>query len=62
VTAAGVFLATKLNKAVGANLDATGALQLALCTLVGAGTVFTAIGVSRPLLEAVTDNPVQQPD
>jgi hypothetical protein len=62
VTAAGVFLATKLNKALGAGIDSAGALQLAACTLIGAATVFAAIGVSRPLLRAVTDNPVQQPD
>jgi hypothetical protein len=62
VTAAGVYLATKLNQAVGATIDSAGTLQLAICTLVGAATVFAAIGVSRPLLRAVTDNPVQQPD
>jgi hypothetical protein len=61
VTACGVYLATKLNGAVGA-VNSTGMLQLAACTLIGAATVFASIGVSRPLLAAVTENPVQQPD
>jgi hypothetical protein len=61
VTACGVYLAMKLNQAVGA-VNSAGILQLAVCTLIGAATVFAAIGVSRPLLAAVTENPVQQPD
>ncbi|MBV1938229.1 ABC transporter permease [Streptomyces sp. BV286] len=62
MTGCGVYAAVKLNEAGGTTLDATGALQLGLCALLGAAAMFTAIGASRPLLRAVTDNPSQQPD
>ncbi|MEW2401690.1 FtsX-like permease family protein [Streptomyces sp. NPDC046862] len=62
VTAAGVYLATKLNKAFGTTVDTAGALQLAVCVLLGAAVMFAAIGASRPLLRAVTADPAQEAD
>lgn len=62
VTAAGVYLATKLNKAFGTTVDTAGALQLSVCVLVGAAVMFAAIGASRPLLRAVTADPAQEAD
>lgn len=60
-TAVGVFAATRLNSAVGAAQSAnTG--RLAVCVLVGAAAMFAAIGASRPLLRAVTADPVRADD
>ncbi|MFF4349665.1 hypothetical protein [Streptomyces sp. NPDC001530] len=62
MTGSGVYLAMQLNKAGGTTIDGSGALQLGLCVVVGAAAMFAAIGASRPLLRAVTDDPAQQPD
>lgn len=62
MTGCGVYGAMQLNKAGGATIDTSGALQLAVCLVLGAGAMFAAIGASRPLLRAVTGNATQQPD
>ncbi|MEU6355468.1 FtsX-like permease family protein [Streptomyces sp. NPDC047072] len=53
-TAVGVYASYRLNKAFGASLDISGALELAACVCLGALAMFTAIGASRPLLRRVT--------
>jgi hypothetical protein len=55
-TAMGVYASYRLNKAFGASLDVTGALELAVCVAVGALAMFAAIGGSRPLLRRVTED------
>ena len=62
MTGCGVYGAMQLNKAAGATINTSGALQLAACVLLGVAAMFAAIGASRPLLRAVTLNPAQQPD
>ncbi|MER7901325.1 FtsX-like permease family protein [Streptomyces sp. NPDC096046] len=52
--AAGVYGAYQLNKLVGASFNTSGAIELAVCTAVGALVMFAAIGGSRPLLRRVT--------
>ena len=61
-TAVGVYASYRLNKAFGASLDMTGALQLAACVALGALAMFAAIGGSRPLLRRVTADPAQSAD
>ncbi|TDB78353.1 ABC transporter permease [Micromonospora sp. KC723] len=60
-TALGVFAATRLNSMVGTG-QSTNAGRLAACVLVGAVAMFAAIGASRPLLRAVTADPVRADD
>ncbi|MEV0218220.1 FtsX-like permease family protein [Streptomyces sp. NPDC050704] len=62
MTGFGIYGAMELNKATGTTVDTAGVVQLAVSVLVGAVAMFAAIGGSRPLLRAVTDNPAQQPD
>ncbi|MER6290214.1 FtsX-like permease family protein [Streptomyces sviceus] len=61
-TAMGVYGATQLNKAAGTTIDMSGAVQLALCSAVGALAMFAAIAGSRPLLRKVTAGPAQTAD
>ncbi|MFG3515124.1 FtsX-like permease family protein [Streptomyces bobili] len=61
-TAMGVYGSYQLNKAVGATIDATGALQLAACVVVGALAMVAAIGAGRPLLRRVTADPARTTD
>ncbi|MFD5482891.1 hypothetical protein [Streptomyces hawaiiensis] len=60
--AAGVYGAYQLNKLVGASFNTSGAIELAVCTAVGALAMFTAIGGSRPLLRRVTVDREQNAD
>jgi len=60
-TAIGVFAATRLNSSLG-TAQSTNAGRLAVCVLVGAVAMFAAIGASRPLLRAVTADPVRADD
>ncbi|NUR40810.1 MAG: ABC transporter permease [Streptomyces sp.] len=60
--ATGVYGSYKFNKALGASLDVSGALELGVCVLVGALAMFAAISGSRPLLRKVTADPAQAPD
>ncbi|MFD5160820.1 hypothetical protein ACFWMJ_22545 [Streptomyces hawaiiensis] len=60
--AAGVYGAYQLNKLVGAAFNTSGAIELAVCTAVGAPAMFTAIGGSRPLLRRVTVDREQNAD
>ncbi|MFF3846484.1 hypothetical protein [Streptomyces sp. NPDC002328] len=62
MTGCGVYGAMQLNKAGGTTIGTSGALQLAVCVVLGAGAMFAAIGASRPLLRAVTVDPAQLPD
>jgi hypothetical protein len=61
-TAMGVYGSYQLNKAAGATIDTSGALQLTVYVLVGALAMFAAIGGSRPLLRRVTADPGQTAD
>ncbi|MEU9171132.1 FtsX-like permease family protein [Streptomyces sp. NPDC048420] len=61
-TAMGVYASYRLNKAVGASINATGALELAACVAVGALAMFAAIGGSRPLLRRVTEDAASRAD
>ncbi|MFI8893903.1 FtsX-like permease family protein [Streptomyces paradoxus] len=61
-TAMGIFGAMQLNKAAGATINGSGALQLAVCVTLGALAMLAAIGASRPLLRRVTANPAQAVD
>ncbi|CAM5556088.1 FtsX-like permease family protein [Streptomyces aurantiogriseus] len=61
-TAMGVYGSYQLNKAVGATIDTSGALQLLACVLIGALAMFAAIGGSRPLLRRVTADPARAAD
>ncbi|MCW8378899.1 FtsX-like permease family protein [Streptomyces justiciae] len=60
--ATGVYGSYKFNHAFGASLNVSGALELAVCVLVGALAMFAAISGSRPLLRKVTADPAQAPD
>ncbi|MFF6786466.1 hypothetical protein [Streptomyces sp. NPDC012510] len=60
--AAGVYGAHQLNELVGASFNTSGAIELAVCTAVGALAMFTAIGGSRPLLRRVTADREQSAD
>ncbi|WP_405866806.1 FtsX-like permease family protein [Streptomyces sp. NBC_00005] len=61
-TAMGVYGSYQLNKAVGATINTSGALQLAACAVLGALAMFAAINGSRPLLRRVTADPAQTAD
>ncbi|MFF1304619.1 FtsX-like permease family protein [Streptomyces sp. NPDC058307] len=61
-TAVGVYLSYRLNKAFGASINVTGALELAMCVAVGALAMFAAIGGSRPLLRRVTQDAARSAD
>lgn len=61
-TALGVYASYRLNKAFGASLNTSGALELAACVAVGALAMFAAIGASRPLLRRVTRDAVRSAD
>ncbi|MFF3849073.1 FtsX-like permease family protein [Streptomyces sp. NPDC002328] len=61
-TATGVYGSYQLNKAAGATINASGAIELAVCVVVGALAMFAAIGASRPLLRRVTADPAQSAD
>ncbi|MFF0014149.1 FtsX-like permease family protein [Streptomyces sp. NPDC005374] len=61
-TALGVYASYRLNRAFGASLDVTGALELAVCVAVGALAMFAAIGGSRPLLRRVTEDAARTAD
>ncbi|MCX3290371.1 ABC transporter permease [Streptomyces sp. NEAU-H22] len=60
--AAGVYGAYQLNELVGASFNTAGAVELAVCTVVGTLAMFTAIGGSRPLLRRVTAGLEQSTD
>ncbi|RSM62260.1 ABC transporter permease [Actinoplanes sp. ATCC 53533] len=60
-TAIGVFAATRLNSSIG-GAQSTNAGLLAGCVLIGALAMVAAIGASRPLLRAVTADPVRADD
>ncbi|MFJ4979187.1 FtsX-like permease family protein [Streptomyces coeruleorubidus] len=61
-TAMGFFGAMQLNKAAGTTINTSGAVQLILCSVVGALAMFAAIAGSRPLLRKVTAGPAQTAD
>jgi hypothetical protein len=52
----------QLNKAAGTTINTSGAVQLILCSVVGALAMFAAIAGSRPLLRKVTAGPAQTAD
>ncbi|MET9090420.1 ABC transporter permease, partial [Streptomyces sp. NPDC004237] len=61
-TATGVYAAYQLNKAGGGTISTSGAIQLAVCVVLGALAMFAAIGASRPLLRKVTADPARTAD
>ncbi|MDX2548073.1 FtsX-like permease family protein [Streptomyces sp. WI04-05B] len=61
-TAAGIYAAFQVNKMFDSTISTSGAVTLAVCTTVGALAMFAAIGASRPLLRAVTENAAQAAD
>ncbi|MFI5674212.1 FtsX-like permease family protein [Streptomyces cellulosae] len=61
-TATGVYGSYQLNKAAGATINTSGAVELVVCVLVGALAMFAAIGVSGPLLRKVTADPARTAD
>ncbi|MFJ9151111.1 FtsX-like permease family protein [Streptomyces sp. NPDC102270] len=61
-TAVGVYVSYRLNQAVGASINMTGVLELAVCVAVGALAMFAAIGGSRPLLRRVTEDAARSVD
>ena len=61
-TMMGVFGAYQINKAADATIDASGAIRLAVCVVLGALAIFGAITGSRPLLRKVTADPAQTAD
>ncbi len=61
-TAMGVYGSYKLNQTADLAINATGALQLAACVVIGALAMFAAIAGSRPLLKKVTADPAQTAD
>ena len=61
-TTAGVYAAFQVNKLFHSTISASGATTLAVCVTVGALAMFAAIGASRPLLRAVTQDPAQTAD
>jgi hypothetical protein len=61
-TMMGAFGAMQLNKAAGTTIDMSGAVQLALCSAVGALAMFAAIAGSKPLLRKVTAGTAQTAD
>ncbi|MGW0841250.1 hypothetical protein ACWD26_13965 [Streptomyces sp. NPDC002787] len=61
ITAMGVFGAYQLDRAAGATVNSSGALQLAARVTVGALAVLAESG-GEPLLRRVTANPTQTAD
>jgi hypothetical protein len=61
-TATGVYGSYQLNKAAGATVNTSGAVELVVCVVLGALAMFAAIGVSGPLLRRVTADPAQTAD
>ena len=61
-TAAGVAAAVKVNALLGGGTHAIASWRLAGCVLLGAAAMFGAIGASRPLLRAVTADPIRSDD
>lgn len=61
-TAMGVFGAYQFNKLAGISMNTAGAVQLAVCVVVGALAMFAAIGCSKPLLRKVTTDATQTAD
>ncbi|MER5214366.1 hypothetical protein ABT063_28320 [Streptomyces sp. NPDC002838] len=61
-TAMGVYGAFQVNEAADSTMNASGALQLAVCVVAGTLAMLAAIGASRPLLRKVTADPVQTAD
>ncbi|WP_338895322.1 hypothetical protein WBG99_06050 [Streptomyces sp. TG1A-60] len=61
-TAMGAYGAFQVNQLAGSTMNTSGALQLAVCVVVGTLAVFGAIGASRPLLRKVTAEPTQTAD
>ncbi|WP_369174066.1 FtsX-like permease family protein [Streptomyces sp. R28] len=61
-TAMGAYGSYQLNKAAGATINPSGAIELVVCVVVGALAVFAAISGSRPLLRKVTADPAQTAD
>ncbi|NEC85969.1 FtsX-like permease family protein [Streptomyces sp. SID12501] len=61
-TAAGIYAAFQVNKLFDSTISASGAMTLAVCVTVGALAMFAAIGASRPLLRAVTEDAAQTAD
>ena len=61
-TAMGVYGSYQLNKVTGATINTSGAVELAVCLVLGALAMFAAIGASRPLLRRVTADSAQTAD
>ncbi|WP_327698995.1 FtsX-like permease family protein [Streptomyces sp. NBC_00459] len=61
-TAAGIYAAFQVNKLFDSTISTSGAVTLAACVTVGALAMFAAIGASRPLLRAVTEDATQTAD
>ncbi|WP_330347456.1 FtsX-like permease family protein [Streptomyces sp. NBC_00582] len=61
-TAMGVYGSYRLNEMAGATINASGALRLALCIVLGALAMVAAITASRPLLRRVTADPAPTAD
>ncbi|MER5213235.1 FtsX-like permease family protein [Streptomyces sp. NPDC002838] len=61
-TAMGVYGAYQFNKLAGISMNTSGAVQLAVCVVVGALAMLAAIGCSKPLLRKVTTDAIQTAD
>ncbi|MFI1355915.1 ABC transporter permease [Streptomyces sp. NPDC020898] len=61
-TAAGVYAAFQVNKLFESTISTSGAVTLAVCVTVGVLAMFAAIGASRPLLRAVTEDATRTAD
>ncbi|KMS76189.1 efflux ABC transporter, permease [Streptomyces viridochromogenes] len=61
-TAMGAYGSYQLNKAAGATINTSGAIELVVCVVIGAVAMFAAISGSRPLLRKVTADPAQTAD
>ncbi|GAA3870009.1 hypothetical protein GCM10023084_23850 [Streptomyces lacrimifluminis] len=61
-TAAGIYAAFQVNKLFDSTISTSGAVTLAGCVTVGALAMFAAIGASRPLLRAVTEDAARTAD
>ncbi|WP_246204748.1 hypothetical protein [Streptomyces tailanensis] len=61
-TAMGVYGAYQFNKMAGISMNTSGAVQLAVCVVVGALAMLAAIGCSKPLLRKVTTDATQTAD
>jgi hypothetical protein len=61
-TAMGAYGSYQLNKAAGATINTSGAIELVVSVVIGAVAMFAAISGSRPLLRKVTADPAQTAD